>query len=112
MSEGKAKERAEIPEPDAVAAAGIRYEAVPWGKARGLEQNGGYIAAIEEATNLEKWILKVYSVAYDDGKEQDKQDVFITRMQWEKKHVLRVEDERGRQYLVDVIKRSVAEMGN
>jgi hypothetical protein len=103
------KERAEVPAPSPVARAGVRYQAVPWGKARGLDQNGGYLAAVDEKTGAEQWILKVYHITYDGDMEGDKQDVFITKLALEPDgHSLRVENERGEAYRVDLETRRVA----
>lgn len=107
MDESVEKERAEVPEPSPVTMDGTRYEAVPWGRARGLKQNGGYIAAVSEATGRELWLLKVYDVEYDDEMEDDKQDVFISEMAPDRFGLLRVTDERGRVYRIDVRNRAV-----
>lgn len=101
------KERSEVPEPAAVVADGVRYEAVPWGKARGLGQNGGYIAAYDTRTDDELWLLKVYTVAYDGEREDDKQDVFIEDLTLEAPGRLRVTDERGGVHHVDLLRRAV-----
>ena len=67
------------PDPVApVSLEGRRYEAIEFGKARGLGQNGGYVAAIDEASGRELWIQRVYRIRYDRRLEGDKQDVFIT----------------------------------
>ena len=103
MTEEISKERRELPEPETVSLAGVRYEALPWGKARGLGQNGGYIVAIDEATGLEKWMLKVYDVTYDHEMEEDKQDVFIRKMAWGRnKRSLSMENDRGKTYILDL----------
>ncbi|WP_345533511.1 hypothetical protein [Viridibacterium curvum] len=65
------QERSEIPEPAPLLAGGIRYEAISWGKARWLGQNGGHIAAINVASDAELWLLQVYEIAYDDELEED-----------------------------------------
>jgi hypothetical protein len=91
-----------------VTVAGLRFEAVHWGKARGLGQNGGYVAAIDPASSKELWTLKVYDVVYDPDLEGDVQDVFITAMSktlFGQK--LNVTDERGRAYVVDPATRTV-----
>jgi hypothetical protein len=93
--ERPAKERAEIPEVDPVVIGGIRYEVVPWGKARGLGQNGGIIAAVDAATGRELWTLKVYEIRYDPDMEGDKQDLFIAGLSADGDKHLRVEAERG-----------------
>lgn len=88
---------------------GVRYEAIHWGKARGLEQNGGYIAAIDDLSGKELWILKVYNVNYDSDMEADKLDIFITRISKDRKaHHLKIENERDGRYVVDLRTRLVS----
>ena len=88
---------------------GTRYEAMPWGKARGLDQNGGYVAAIDEKTGEELWLLKVYDVTYDGHMEQDKQDVFVTSMTLDRAgRRLTIENEAGDRYAVDLASRKVS----
>lgn len=101
------KERAEIPDPAPVILAGVRYAAVLWGRARGLGQNGGIIAAQDPASGLELWTLQVYRIDYDTGCESDKQDVFIESITAQSDGTLRVTSERGDRYLVDVVRRTV-----
>jgi hypothetical protein len=107
MSDRPEKERSELPEPEPVMLAGVRYEAVPWGKARGLAQNGGYVAAIDVDSGSEIWLLKVYDIVYDGEREDDKQDLFIAELSLDATGRLRVEDERGATYLVDLKERKV-----
>lgn len=91
-----------------VARDGVRYEVVHWGKARGLAQNGGYVAAVDEDSGEELWLLRVYETVYDEGMEGDKQDVFITRLRVACRGAcLEVEDERGREYRVDLASHAV-----
>jgi len=106
------KERAEPPEPAAVVLGGVRYQSLPWGKARGLGQNGGYIAATDPKTGEELWILKVYDVSYDRDMEADKLDVFISKIAPEGPAALRIENEKGRVYRVDLKDRTVQELTN
>lgn len=103
----KDKERAEIPEPPSVTIGDVRYDAVPWGKARGLAQNGGYIAAHDAYSGTELWLLKVYDVIYDGRMEDDKQDRFIEHMADKGDDLLEIIDERGRTYTVDLASRAV-----
>ncbi len=107
MSDKPQKERSEVPEPAAVVTGGVRIEALPWGKARGLGQNGGYIAAYDPVTDAEVWILRVYEVLYDGRRESDKQDLFIEDMALEPTGLLRVTDERGGVHRVDLQQRTV-----
>lgn len=92
------------PEPvEPVTHKGMRYEAVHWGKSRGLEQNGGYVAVVDARSGEELRLLRVYRVAYDDDLEPDKQDVFITRLARRiGSNQLTVENERGERYRVDL----------
>jgi hypothetical protein len=107
MNERVEKERSDAPEPGAVFVGGLRIEALPWGKARGLGQNGGYIAAYDAGDGRELWLLKVYDVRYDRDIEEDKQDVFIETMVLDAAGKLYLTDERGRGYRVDIGRRAV-----
>ena len=91
-----------------VTVAGLRFEAIHWGKARGLGQNGGYVAAVDPASGKELWTLKVYDVVYVPHLLCVVQDVFITSMSktlFGQK--LNVTDENGRSYVVDPATRTV-----
>ena len=91
-----------------VTVGGLRFEAIHWGKARDLGQNGGYIAAIDPATDKELWTLKVYDIVYDPKLEGDVQDVFITSISktlFGQK--LNIRNEKGRSYIVDPATRAV-----
>lgn len=107
MSDRPEKERSDIPEPAPLTVGRLRLEAIPWGRARGLSQNGGYIAAYDGATDQELWLIKVYDVVYDGDKEDDKCDVFIADLALGSDGRVRVTDERGGVYLVDIERRSV-----
>jgi hypothetical protein len=105
------KKRAGPPTAAPVSRQGIRYEAIRGGKGRGLKQNGGYIAAVDEASGEEKWILKVYDVHYDKKMEADKQDVLITKLSFTKDgSELYVENERGKRFVVRLADQTVAEV--
>jgi hypothetical protein len=111
MNDEIEKERSEIPDPAPVLLNGVRYVALAWGKARGLGQNGGIVAAQDPASGAELWTLEVYHIDYDDEREGDKQDIFIESMQAHDERTLRVVSERGDSYLVDVNRRQVAPYG-
>lgn len=98
-----AKERSEAPQAAPVQHQGVRYEAIQWGQARGLEQNGGYVQAVDAANGSILWIHRIYRIAYDPAKEQDKQDRFITRLAiGERGESLLIDDERGGRYVLDL----------
>jgi hypothetical protein len=87
---------------------GIRYQIVPGGKGRGLGQNGGIVAAVNEQTGEELWVQKVYEIVYDDDLEADKQDVAITDLKLSRwRNRLTVKNERGERYQVDLATRAV-----
>lgn len=106
--ETPSKKRGPPPAPPSVSAKGIRYQAIPWGRRRGLDQNGGYIAAVDEATGHELWLLRVYAIPQDPEMEADKQDLFISRLALaDGGRTLLVTDERGGRYRVDLSSRAV-----
>ena len=85
-----------------------RYEAVHWGKERGLGQNGGYIAAIDAPSGKELWVLKIYNIDYDPVMEEDVQDIFIESIsKSDASGSIEVVDERGRRFLVDPNTKSI-----
>jgi hypothetical protein len=104
---GEAKRLA--PDPVApVSFEGRRYEAIQFGKARGLGQNGGHVAAIDAASGRELWVRRIYAIRYDRGLEGDKQDVFITGLTLlPAAHALLIENERGARYRLDLRTRQV-----
>ena len=103
------RKKRQAPEPiTPVSFEGRRYEAIDFGKARGLDQNGGYVAAIDEASGLELWVQRVYRIRYERRLEGDKQDVFITRLTpLPATRALLIENERGARYRLDLHNREV-----
>ncbi len=86
----------------------LRFEVIPWGKERGLDQNGGYIAAFDTASGKELWVLKVYDIPYDKSLESDVQDVFIKTMSKNFfSNKLTITDEKDRKYTVNLDTRTV-----
>ena len=84
-----------------------RFEVLRKSRARGFDQNGGVIAAIDPGSGKEQWTLKVYTIEYVPKLETDVQDIFITAFakSADGKNLL-VTDERGRRFEVDVAARS------
>jgi hypothetical protein len=86
-----------------------RFEAIHWGKDRGLGQNGGYIEAFDSTRSEPLWVLKIYDITYDPALESDVQDIFIASMSKSLfGHKLKITDERGRKYMVDTETRTVS----
>jgi hypothetical protein len=97
------KERSNAPDAISVTARGIRYEAVHWGQARGLGQNGGYVQAVDAASGSVLWLHRSYRVEYDPAREQDKQDLFIAALTVTAGGgTLRIRDEHNRLYMLDL----------
>jgi hypothetical protein len=92
-----------IPSPAPVELDGIRYEALNHGRDRGLDQNGGYIAAIEVSSNRELWTLCVYEINYHEEMPVEPQEVYIMRMRIMGNNVLHVWDDFGEHFVVDTI---------
>lgn len=100
-----------VPSVSPVSSGGIRYEAVRGAKGRGFDQNGGIVAAIDEASGDELWVLVVYRTTYDPMEEADVQDVFITELSLsDDGHRLIVENERKEMFEVNLADRSVTEV--
>ena len=97
------------PDVQPVTIAGVRYEALHWGRERGLDQEGGYIVAKDAASDKELWILKIYTVEYKPKLETDVQDIFIRSISpIENNRKLEIIDERDRQFTVDLGSRTVS----
>lgn len=102
-----AAKRVGPPDVEPVTIDGVRYEAVHWGRERGLGQNGGYLEAVDAASGASLWLLQVYAIDYDPDLEEDVQDVFIETLKAGPRGTLKVVDERGRRYAVDPATRTV-----
>lgn len=106
---GKPAKKRAAPEPVApVEVAGVRYEPLLYGRARGLGQNGGLLVARDAASGTELHTIRVYAITYVAHMEADKQDVHIAELSLDPDgRTLRVTDERGRHYRVDTRSRAV-----
>lgn len=83
----------------------IRYEAPHFAGDVGGKQNGGYITANDVTSGERLWTLRVYETPYDANREQDVQDVFITRLADLGSGKLQVDDEEERSHVVDLVTR-------
>jgi|WetSurSiteA1Bulk_404760.scaffolds.fasta_scaffold00029_4 hypothetical protein len=105
---GLTAKRIAPPTVDPVVIGKLRFEVIHWGKERGLDQNGGYIAAIDTDSGKELWVLKIYSIPYDKTLESDVQDVFIKSMSKAFfSDTLTITDEKDRYYKVNPDNRTV-----
>ncbi|MFT3734762.1 MAG: hypothetical protein QM776_07030 [Rhodocyclaceae bacterium] len=97
----KSGSRIPAPQVQSITHAGIRYEQVKNGLLAGLDQMGGYLAAHDEASGAQLWVLKVYDNKRVPGKEGDVQDVFFKAMSLQPDGKLLIENERGLRFMVD-----------
>ena len=105
------KERLGEPAPVFLKAGAMTYEAVHWGKAMGLGQNGGFLLARVAADRSVLWLHRIYAVDYRGDKEADKQDVFITSLALEPDgQALRIGDDRRRTHRFDLVSFQVRQL--
>ena len=98
-----AKERVREPAPVVLDIGALQLEALHWGKAIGLGQNGGFVMARERVSHRVLWIHRVYAIDTRNGMEGDKQDLFITAMTLEPTgHTLRISNEKGQVWRFDL----------
>jgi hypothetical protein len=106
----QAKRRAPVPVAPVVFA-GVRYEAAPWARIKGLDQTGGIVTAFDDKSGAELWKMAVYKISYNADKEADVQDVFITslRLSSDGKE-LEVTDELERHFTIDLSSRTITQV--
>jgi hypothetical protein len=101
VAEAPSHKRSAPPKVAPVEHRGIRYAVVRGAKGRGLPQNGGYIEATEIASGRSLWLVKVYEVLYDPDMEDDKREVYISRLRLDAaRGRLLVENERDERFAV------------
>jgi hypothetical protein len=83
---------------------GRQYDALHFGKARGLQQNGGYIVVTDAESGEELELIQIYRVKYHGDMERDKQDVFITEInQSDQADTIEVSNERGQTFELNLV---------
>lgn len=90
---------------------GVRYVEIRDARARGLNQPGGVIAAIDEKSGQELWSVLVYQTVYDEREESDVQDVYITHLDLSTDGLaLLITNERGQRFAVNLADHTVSEL--
>lgn len=114
VSSGLSKKRSAPVQVEPVFFEGVRYEVLHWGRSRGLNQNGGYVVAVDEkGAVVRRKLIKVYDVVYSGDMEQDKLDVFITQLLLDKEaRALIVDNEKGEKYIIDLKSKKVSHYGD
>ncbi|WP_345533507.1 hypothetical protein [Viridibacterium curvum] len=96
-----AKRRAPTARP--VSHAGIRYEQMRRPMEHGFKQAGGVIAAVDEATGKQLWMVQLYEIQFDEKEERDAQEVYVASLSLDTKAgVLTAIDERKRTWKLRV----------
>jgi len=98
-----------LPPPDVppVEQGGVRYAQAEDGRDVGAAQVGGVLVATHIASGKRLWTLPVYENAIDKKMEADAQWLFFTVMRFDPDGRLRITNEAGKTFLVDVKARSV-----
>jgi len=93
-----------LPPPDVppVTRDGVRYEQAEDGRKAGLAQSRGVLVASEAASGKTLWSLAVYPADIDPRQEADAQWVFFRSMAFDADGRLRIVNEAGKAFLVDV----------
>lgn len=102
-SEAPSRKRSAPPKVEPVEHRGVRYAVVRGARGRGLPQNGGYVEATELASGRSLWLVKVYDVVYDGDMEDDKRDVYISRLRLDSGgNRLLIQNERDERFAVEL----------
>lgn len=86
---------------------GIRYAQAEYARDVGLDQVGGVLVATDAASGKRLWSLAVYGNPVDSKLEADVQWVYFTSMTFDPDGRLRITNEEGKTFLVDVKARNV-----
>jgi len=70
----------------------------------------GFVIATDVVSGKELWRQRIYRVFVNPAKERDVQWVFITTL-IKQDHSLKITNERGERFSLDLIKRSVRKLG-
>lgn len=110
MSMNGSRRRRLPPELKPIAVNGVVYTELRQGNKLGYEQKGGFVVATDQKTGEMLWHVRVYSIQYIEGKETDVQEVFFTRMALLPGGTdILIENELGKQFVVNLANRSVKE---
>ena len=87
---------------------GVRYAQAESGRDVGLDQVGGVLVASAADSGKRLWVLAVYPNPIDPKQEADAQWIFFKSMSFDPDGRLRIVNEAGKAYLVDVDTRKVS----
>ena len=95
------------PEVPPVQRDGVRYAQAEDGRSVGLAQVGGVLVASDSGSGKQLWTLAVYGNPVDKKLEEDVQWVYFESMAFDPDGRLRIVNEAGKTFLVDVKTRKV-----
>lgn len=87
---------------------GVRYTQAESGRDVGVNQVGGVLIASAADSGKRLWVLAVYPNPIDPAQEADAQWIFFKSMTFDPDGRLRIVNEAGKAYLVDVDTRKVS----
>jgi hypothetical protein len=90
---------------------GIRYMQLRRPQEQGFTQSGGVIAAIDEATEKQLWVVQLYQTAFNVQEERDAQEVYLSELRIDAKNGMLIAiDERKRHWQISLTDRSVRQL--
>lgn len=106
MPDSMKAKRAPVP---SVSYRGIRYERIDKPALRDLDPTCGYVVAIDEADDSEKWVLKVYESDMPEDIEDHKRNVQIAKLRLKGLFTKRLEviNERGARFRINLDTREI-----
>lgn len=90
------------PEVPPIEQAGVRYSQAMDGRDAGIDQVGGVLVATEASSGKQLWAMAVYGNPIDPKLETDVQWIYFTSMAFDPDGRLRITNEAGKKFLVDV----------
>lgn len=102
MDNDPSEDRLPPPEVPPVERDGVRYSQAMDGHDVGLQQVGGVLVATAIDDGRQLWTLAVYGNPIDPKQEADAQWLFFESMAFERDGRLRIVNEGGKAFLVDV----------
>ena len=90
---------------------GVRYEQLRRPQEQGFKQGGGVIAAIDESTKKQLWVVQLFETKFDPEEERDAQEVYVSQLSIDTKgKALIAVDERKRRWRIQLDDHSVTQV--
>jgi hypothetical protein len=107
MVKTPSKDRLKAPDVAPVERGGVRYEQASDGRDLGADTADGVLVALDAKSGKLLWTLTVYRTKIDPALEKDVQWRFFTAMAFDPDGRLRITNQAGKTFLVDVATRTV-----